>query len=99
MHGVVDGNLQVKNLKPGDIIEWVHNQDDKPVNEQEELYSTPMNRWVPIGSRLIHTLISIDDEQIAWVNEKGLFHARRNNIGTRCRTGVPGAAHPSKSRL
>lgn len=63
-------------MKPGDIIEWVYKQTDKLVAEDEELWSTPMSRWVPIGSSLVHTLISINDERISWLNEKGLFHAR-----------------------
>ena len=63
-------------MNPGDLIEWTYTHNNQLVIERETLWSTLMKRWVPIGSGLIHTLISIDDERITWMNEKGLFHAR-----------------------
>ena len=63
-------------MKPGDRIKWTYEQDGSVVTENETLWSMPMKRWVPIGSALIHTLVSIDDEQISWMNKEGCFHAR-----------------------
>ena len=60
----------------GDLIEWMYEQNGELVTKDEELWSTLMIRHVPIGSTLVHILVSIDDEQIMWLNEVGLFHAR-----------------------
>jgi hypothetical protein len=62
-------------MKPGDLIEWVYKSDPQPVDEDVELWSTPMQRWIPIG---IHpaVLISITDEFYTWLTLEGLFHAR-----------------------
>ena len=70
-------------MVPGNIIEWVYKQTDELITERETLWSTPMKRWVPIGSGFIHTLISIDSEQITWMNEEGLFHARMDDTQPR----------------
>lgn len=58
----------------GDIIEWVYKSSNKVVDEDEELWSTLIKKWVPTGSSLTHILISIDNERICWLNEKGYFH-------------------------
>ena len=63
-------------MKPGDLIEWVYKSNREVVVSGEELWSTPLERWVPIGSEQVHLLISITDETIVWLNSKGLFHAR-----------------------
>lgn len=63
-------------MKLGDRIEWTYKRNGRLVTGREQLWSTIMNCYVPIGSSLIHTLVSIDDEQITWVNEEGCFHAR-----------------------
>ena len=67
-------------LVPGDIVEWAYKRDGSIVIEHDMLWSTPMNRWVPIGSGLVHTLVSIDGEQIMWLNREGCFHARVDDI-------------------
>ena len=66
-------------MKPGDIIEWTYEYNNKPVARREILWSTCMNRWAPIGSGLVHVLVSIDKEQISWLNEEGCFYARVND--------------------
>lgn len=71
---------EIVKIVPGDIIEWVYKRDGSILIEDETLWSTPMNRWVPIGSRLVHTLVSINDERITWLNEEGLFCAYVDDI-------------------
>ncbi len=66
-------------MKPGDLIEWVYKSNREVVVSGEELWSTPLERWVPIGSEQVHLLISITDETIVWLNDKGLFHAHVND--------------------
>jgi len=66
-------------MKPGDLIEWAYRSNDKIVFPNEELWSTPMQAYVPIGSNMLHLLVSITDEHIYWFNEKGFFHARVND--------------------
>jgi hypothetical protein len=65
-------------MKPGDLIEWMYEFDSKPVLENEELWSTPMQRWIPIG---VHPmmLISITDEFYTWLTPDGLFSTQMDN--------------------
>ena len=66
-------------MKPGDLIEWTYRQTGDLVFQYETFWSTPMNCWVSIGSRLVHILVSINDEHITWLNEEGCFYARVND--------------------
>jgi hypothetical protein len=72
-------------MKPGDLIEWVYQYNSHIVYNSEQIWSTPMNRWIPIG---VHPmmLISITDEFYTWLTPKGLFSVRVNDTcgpGTR----------------
>lgn len=69
-------------MNPGDLIEWVYENSHKVVGENEELWSTPMKCYAPIGSSLVHIIISIDKEHIVWMNEEGLFHMRVYDVLT-----------------
>jgi hypothetical protein len=62
-------------MKPGDLIEWVYKSNYKSVRENDEFWSTPMQRWVPIGVQPM-MLISITDEFYMWLTPTGLFRAR-----------------------
>jgi len=73
---MIDEIVSKLNIKPGDLIEWVYEHDNELVVENEELWSRIEQRYVPIGSNLVHMCISVDDEMILWLNEKGLFHTR-----------------------
>ena len=66
-------------MQPGDMIEWVYKQTNEFIAEDETLWSTLMQRYVPIGSNFVHILISIDNEQLTWLNEEGCFHARMDD--------------------
>lgn len=67
-------------MVPGDLIEWFYESSREVVDRSEELWSSLLKQWVPIGSSHVHTLVSIDKEQISWLNEKGLFHARVDDV-------------------
>jgi hypothetical protein len=71
-------------MKPGDLIEWVYRCDGDLAETCDEIYSTLEYEWVPIGSGLTHLCVSCDDTTYAWLNEKGLFRARRKDG-----TGLP----------
>jgi len=61
-------------MKPSDLIEWVCKYDShQPANKGDELWSTPMHRWIPIG---VHPaiLVSITNESYMWMTPEGLFH-------------------------
>jgi hypothetical protein len=62
-------------MKPGDLIEWVYQYNSQPVLENQELWSTPMQRYIPIGVQPA-VLISITDEFYSWLTPNWLFHAR-----------------------
>jgi hypothetical protein len=40
-------------------------------------------KWVPIGSNMIHLCISCEGKTITWLNEEGLFRARKDDIRLR----------------
>lgn len=67
-------------MNPGELIEWMFESSREVVAKDEELWSSLLKQWVPIGSGLVHTLISIDSEQIMWMNEEGLFRARVDDV-------------------
>ncbi len=62
-------------LRPGDLVEWVTQARGTPVDRQAVLWSTPLQRYVPIGSALVHLLIAVHDGGLLWVNSEGLFEA------------------------
>ena len=49
-------------MNPGDLIEWFYESSHEVVAEDEELWSTLIDDWVPIDSSLVHVLISIDEK-------------------------------------
>lgn len=69
-------------MVPGDVIEWSYKDSNKVVVKTEELWSTPMRKWVPIGSKLIHVLVAIDGHHVNWLNERGLFTACVNDASS-----------------
>lgn len=83
-------------MNPGDIIEWVYKSSCNAVDCNERLWSSTMERCVPIGSELTHTLVSIVKEQICWLNERGLFTARANDVFGRPIRGSCSVVFPRK---
>ncbi len=86
------GPVPALTLKPGDIIEWVTQARGTSVDRDAVLWSTPLERYVSIGSALVHLLIAIHDGGLLWLNSEGLFEssasdtvAGRVEVGTaRC---------------
>jgi hypothetical protein len=72
--------MDTKNVKPGDLIEWVYNYSNLLVYPGERLWSSVKKEWVPIGRELTHLCVSCDDKTITWLNEKGLFLARKDDM-------------------
>jgi hypothetical protein len=64
-------------MKPGDLIEWYYNSPKKLVIQTEQLWSSLMQQWIPIG--IISTLLYQDKETYGWTNSKGCFCARMND--------------------
>ena len=63
-------------MKSGDMIEWTYKHSGELVREDETLWSSMMERFVPIGGEAVHFLVFVNDETYSWLNENGLFHAR-----------------------
>jgi hypothetical protein len=59
-------------MKPGDLIEWVYQYNSRPVREEIEIWSTPMQRWIPVDIQPM-MLVSITDEFYSWLTPEGLF--------------------------
>jgi hypothetical protein len=73
-------------VKPGDLIEWVYTSDQAPVVPEEHLWSSSLDRWVPIWG--VALLVGNADGILTWVSDKGLFHARADDARQR-RMGQP----------
>lgn len=67
-------------MEPGDMIEWVYKFSGELVHKDETLWSSVMERFVPVGSKMAHLLVLVNDETFSWLNEKGLFHARMDDV-------------------
>lgn len=76
-------NQKTSDLEPGDIIEWIYTHDRSLVSQDETLWSTLENRYVPIG--LTSLLIWVTDTEYAWLTPEGLFHARRDDTRSKAR--------------
>lgn len=63
-------------MVPGDIIEWTYIDSTLVVDNDEELWSSLMKKWVSVGSSIVHVLVSIDEKRMSWVNLSGTFCAR-----------------------
>lgn len=65
---------------PGDMIEWVYKYNNVVVDKGEMCWSTLMNKWIPIDTTSL--LISVTQDEYAWLSEKGLFYARVKDTRT-----------------
>ena len=82
-------------MKPGDLIEWVHNgEGPRSVRRAELLWSTVEGRYVHIGSEMIHLLVSINDKMYVWLNEKGTFRAHVSDKQRACDVAGIGTVVP-----
>lgn len=70
-------------MVPGDLIEWVYDGTDIPVACNEEVYSSTMKTYVPVGSDMVHMLMHRDGETYYWLNQMGLFYAGEDDLYTR----------------
>lgn len=68
------------NIVPGDMIEWVYEYNNAVVDKNENLWSSTMNQFIPIGAPSL--LISVTEDKFSFLSEKGLFHALRTDLWT-----------------
>ncbi len=59
------------NIKPGDLFEWVYENDNSSVDKGVELYSYTMSKWVPCSGLCLCVGVSVNI--IHWVSDNGLF--------------------------
>ena len=67
-------------MRPGDMIEWTYEVSGELVHKGETLWSNAEGCYAPIGSEIVHLLVSVDDATYSWLNEKGLFHAYVDDV-------------------
>ena len=60
-------------IRPGDLIEWVFVGGNGRVPAEELAWSTVLDSWVPIGSQHMHMVVAVNDDEILWINDLGLF--------------------------
>ena len=70
-------------MNPGDLFDWAYKYNNERVRENEQLWSSTMNQWVPIGGPEPMLCIGITDEMIVWLSASGLFHARVDDTSSR----------------
>ena len=68
-------------IKPGDIVKWTYKRTNRIIIENDTLWSSVTASWCQIDSNLIHTCIACDGETITWLNSKGLFRIRWDDVG------------------
>jgi len=70
-----------RDLKPGDLIEWVYEPENVLVAANEQLWSSVMKAWVFIGGA--HLLIARAEGTLTWLPlsalDKRLLHAREDD--------------------
>lgn len=59
-------------MKPGDLIEWTYDLGGV-VTADEMLWSSTMERWVPIGGCCL--LLDVDGNRMTWTTGGGTYHA------------------------
>lgn len=72
----MDMSTITQKLIPGEIIKFVYltpGGNDKDVHDKELLWSSRMERWIPIGSNLTHVILSVDKHELFIQNEKGTW--------------------------
>lgn len=67
-------------IKPGDFVDWIYRTSRQLVSENEEIWSSTMMSFVPVGKSIIHIVVDIDDNEITWINGKGLFSSKIDSI-------------------
>ncbi len=82
--------MNITNIKPGDLFEWVHLHGDEPILYGERLWSYTMNKWLAIKDRLC-LCVAVNDQIIYWISNRQLFHL---NISC-ARTVAPGSGSGS----
>jgi hypothetical protein len=80
-------------MKPGDFIEWVYKSNNSVVRRHRMMWSTLMQKDVPIGG--LNLLVALTGDTMVWLCDKGLFHARVDDTyGTPERLGRAEAVVP-----
>lgn len=65
-------------ILPGDYVKWVYASSGIPIAHGTKVYSTTMNSWIPIGE--LSLVVFVDHEHMSWLNSRGYFHARKNDV-------------------
>jgi hypothetical protein len=64
-------------MKPGDWIEFVLKHYFTPVRREEQLWSTLMNKWIPIYGNFL--LISDNDKSIIFMQNGTIYQIHKND--------------------
>lgn len=63
------------NIKPGDLFVWAYEILQDAVDHDENLYSRPMQKWIPGGGVCLCLGISKTTLVIHWISHSGIFYA------------------------
>lgn len=61
-------------MKQGDTIEWVYKHSNRPVEKSEMIWSSTMERYVPVYGKA--TFVAMHEDIIIWHSNHGLLHAK-----------------------
>jgi hypothetical protein len=77
-------------MKPGDWIEFVHQTYFTPVRKEEKMWSTLMNKWIPIYGNFL--FISDSNKEISVVLNGIIYQFHKNDtrlfVKDKCRAPV-----------
>lgn len=65
--------MNIMNIKPGDLFEWVCLDGEEPVLCGERLWSYTMRKWLIIEDRLC-LCVAVNNQIIYWISNRQLFH-------------------------
>lgn len=68
-------------IEIGQVFEFVYAASSISVNCNEKLWSSIENRWIRCSG--IHILVSKKNDVVVFMNSKGCFHARVDDVGGR----------------
>jgi hypothetical protein len=63
------------NIKPGDLFVWAYEISQNIIDHDDNLYSRPMQKWIPGGGVCLCTGIDKTTLIIHWISHSGIFYA------------------------
>lgn len=67
-------------LYPGDVITWHYAGGGRRALSVDYFWSILMQKNAHVGSKLTHVVVAVHENEMWWLNERGLFHATNDGV-------------------